>query len=203
MVKLPEFCLTARLELRPFRITEASCLAALLRDEAVIRWMPGAPLSCDDETAARMITRSQESFQQGRGLDRAIVRRCDQAVMGEVTLDLYTGELAYWLESSYWGRGYAREALEATLDEARRDPGLDTVLAYVLRGNLRSSRLLDRCGFQFAGLRADLPKREGMAWLEYRLHAINCDHTAWIPRSDARHCCGVAPPVRGAASWSR
>ena len=173
MVKLPRSRLTARLDLRPFRLTEASRLAALLRDEAVIRWMPGAPLSCDDETAARMITRSEESFQQGRGLDRAIVRRCDQAVMGEVTLDLYTGELAYWLESSFWGRGYACEAVEATLDQARRNPGLGTVLAYVLRGNLKSSRLLDRCGFQFAGLRSDLPEREGTAWLEYRLHAIS------------------------------
>jgi [ribosomal protein S5]-alanine N-acetyltransferase len=149
-------------------MSEALRLAGLLDDEAVIRWMPEAPSRCNQETAANIITASHQAMQRGHSLDRAIVRRFDKLVVGEVTLNLRSGELAFWLGSEYWGQGYAREAIQATMMEAWKLHGLRQLTAFVHRCNRASSRLLESCGFRFAGLRTGLPGRENEPWLEFR-----------------------------------
>lgn len=163
--------LTRRLALRPFRNSEAATLAALLRDEAVIRWMPGAPLKCDEQTASRLIVHAEKAMARGLGINWAITRRDDGALLGEITLDLRSGELSFWLGTAFWGVGYAREAVNGMLEEvAAVAPGA-TVVAYAHRSNVRSVRLLEHCGFQFKGLRLDHPRRKGHPMLEYQLVA--------------------------------
>jgi len=130
--------------------------------------MPGAPARCDEEHAARLITESLDAISRGRGLFWAIVRRRDGVILGEVTLDLRSGELAFWLGSAFRGKGYAREAVTEMLDRsASRKHGF-RIRAYAHRDNARSLRLLEHCGFRFAGLRRDHPAFEGHPMLEYQ-----------------------------------
>lgn len=53
----------------------------------------------------------------------------------------------------WWGRGYAREAARATLDEAFGPLGLERVIAVTRPENHRSQRVLERLGFTLTGMR--------------------------------------------------
>jgi RimJ/RimL family protein N-acetyltransferase len=56
--------------------------------------------------------------------------------------------VAYWVGREYWGRGIARAALDEFLraHEHRRP-----IHAYVALSNIRSIRVLEKCGFQRVG----------------------------------------------------
>jgi len=58
--------------------------------------------------------------------------------------------VAYVLGSSYWGRGLARQATAAMIDELVERYRVDRLFAVAVRRNLRSTRLLKRLGFALA-----------------------------------------------------
>ena len=56
--------------------------------------------------------------------------------------------VGYWIGREYWGRGVARSALDEFLkSHEHRRP----IHAYVARSNVRSIRVLEKCGFQRVG----------------------------------------------------
>lgn len=59
--------------------------------------------------------------------------------------------VAYEFNSAYWGRGLAREAVEALLHELAQSYGVTAAGAVYKRSNFRSRRLLDRLGMKIAG----------------------------------------------------
>lgn len=66
--------------------------------------------------------------------------------------DLQTGEIGYSIVRDFRGRGIAREAVCALLDEAFTQAGLVRVNAYCLPENMPSRRLLERLGFSSEGV---------------------------------------------------
>jgi RimJ/RimL family protein N-acetyltransferase len=58
--------------------------------------------------------------------------------------------IAYELSSAYWGRGLARQAVEAMLSELVQHYQVRNLTAVFKRNNLRSMRLLERLGFSLA-----------------------------------------------------
>ena len=61
-------------------------------------------------------------------------------------------ELAYDLTPSLWGRGIASHVCGRLVDWAHAEAGMVRVQATVLESNLRSARVLQRCGFEREGL---------------------------------------------------
>jgi len=55
--------------------------------------------------------------------------------------------IAYELSSAYWGRGLARQAVQAMISELVQRYQVRQLTAVFKRGNLRSMRLLERLGF--------------------------------------------------------
>lgn len=70
-------------------------------------------------------------------------------------------EIGYWLGAPYWGRGYATEAVRAVIDHAFGALGHDALAAGARVSNPASRRVLEKCGFQWAGVAL------------YRIRAIN------------------------------
>ncbi len=71
--------------------------------------------------------------------------------------------VAYWVGREYWGRGVARAALtEFLTDHEHHRP----IHAYVALTNVRSVRVLEKCGFQRAGEPAAGP--DGVAEVLFR-----------------------------------
>lgn len=58
-------------------------------------------------------------------------------------------EVGYVLVREAWGKGYATEATDAFIEIARDHLGLDQLAAIAAVDNVRSQRVLDRCGFTF------------------------------------------------------
>lgn len=57
-------------------------------------------------------------------------------------------DLGFAFLKSHWGKGYAFEAAEASLNYAKSNLNEDKILAITLPENSRSSRLLERLGFE-------------------------------------------------------
>jgi RimJ/RimL family protein N-acetyltransferase len=62
-------------------------------------------------------------------------------------------ELGYWLGVPFWGRGYATEAARAVVDYAFGDLGSETLLSGARVTNPASRRVLEKCAFQWTGVR--------------------------------------------------
>jgi RimJ/RimL family protein N-acetyltransferase len=74
--------------------------------------------------------------------------------IGTVSLMPRDGErfvVGYWIGRPFWGRGYATEAAQATVDLAFGRLGVDAIAATARVTNGTSRRVLEKCGFQFAG----------------------------------------------------
>jgi RimJ/RimL family protein N-acetyltransferase len=70
-------------------------------------------------------------------------------------------EIGYWVGAPFWGRGYATEAVRAVIDHAFGALGHQMLQAASRVSNPSSRRVLEKCGFQWAGV--------GL----YRVRAIN------------------------------
>ena len=53
-------------------------------------------------------------------------------------------EVGYWLGRAFWGKGLATQALSLFLDQVTTRP----LVAYVVKHNLASIRVLEKCGFE-------------------------------------------------------
>lgn len=58
-------------------------------------------------------------------------------------------EIGYWIGKPYWGRGLIPEAVKALLSRCFNDLALDTVWCGHYDGNVKSKRVIEKCGFRF------------------------------------------------------
>lgn len=59
--------------------------------------------------------------------------------------------VGYWIGRPHWGKGYATEAVQAIVDLAFDRLAVEAVAATARVTNGASRRVLEKCGFQFAG----------------------------------------------------
>ena len=77
-------------------------------------------------------------------------------------------EIGYGIAPSYRARGLATEAAQALTDYALAHPGVRTVVAHTLPEPNASNRLLQRCGFTFAGEVVDPDDGPVWRWVRHR-----------------------------------
>jgi len=56
-------------------------------------------------------------------------------------------QVGYWLGREFWGKGIATESLRQFLGEVKTRP----LFAHVAKHNIRSKRVLEKCGFKVIG----------------------------------------------------
>lgn len=121
-----------------------------------MRYWSRVPMS-DASEAAAQIGLNRRGFVERTHLCWGIVQREDDALIGTVTLfafriDQARCELGYALGSAHWGRGYAREALEAVLEFAFDALAMNRIEADIDPRNEASIGLVERLGFEREGL---------------------------------------------------
>lgn len=131
---------TARLVLRPVVDDDAFMICAVMRDPAVVRWLPHIPQPYSMEDADAFIARAKTYCV------RAIEK--DGVLIGMIELD---EELGYWLARDYWGQGLMSEAVHAVLAEYFRHPGVSPARSSHMAGNLASKAVLQKAGFGYCG----------------------------------------------------
>lgn len=95
----------------------------------------------------------QQDMEDRRRVFMAVVRHEDEEVVGDVgitLLDEHTGGIGWFIRKKYWSMGYAGEAAALMISCGFRVIGLDTIRASCRRGNTRSERIMNRCGFRLA-----------------------------------------------------
>jgi RimJ/RimL family protein N-acetyltransferase len=144
---------TERLVLRPWRDADLQPFHALCSDAEVMRYL--GPLQGRDEVAAA-ISR-QQALQTERGYCFwAVERQEDGLFLGfcglkpgpENTPIEGQVEIGWRLRADSWGRGYAREAAQASLAWAWAKLGTPMIAAITNIENTRSWGLMERLGMR-------------------------------------------------------
>jgi ribosomal-protein-serine acetyltransferase len=126
--------------------------------ERLARWEPWAASPPVLDETRSFLQASARNWLEGSELPVAIaVREGGQwRLAGPVSLriDRYSrsGEIGYWIDGSYEGRGLVSKAAAAVLDQAFGPLGLDRVALHTDPANQRSRALARRLGFTQEGL---------------------------------------------------
>ncbi len=148
---------TARLLLRPYRLSDEADWRRIEDDEAVRRGLDW-PLRTARQVRDHLIDRTAHTSLSQPGDLLVLAVEHQGRVIGDVSLHLRTVALETrvaeigWLQlAAAGGHGYATEAARAMLDIAFGELDACLVTAVVDRSNLSSARLALRLGFRPAG----------------------------------------------------
>ena len=156
MIEIPTFE-TARLQLRPFALSDAKAVQILAGDIAIADTTLNLPHPYADGMAESWISKHLEAFAKAEGLTLAIVRKSDDALVGAISLmgisKDHQAELGYWIGKQYWNQGYCTEAGRVLLLYAFTELGLQRVHASHFSRNPASGRIMRKLGMQHEGTR--------------------------------------------------
>jgi ribosomal-protein-alanine N-acetyltransferase len=143
---------TQRLVLRAFTSEDVQRVFDIQSDFEVTRMLaiPAYPPALDD--IAAWLRDHAVEWQAGTAYRFAVV--ADGRVIGCADVDEIAdgaGELGYWLDRAYWGRGLASEAAAAVHGFATDILGLRRLEAGHAADNPASGRILMRLGFRWVG----------------------------------------------------
>jgi [ribosomal protein S5]-alanine N-acetyltransferase len=142
---------TERLAIRQLETQDARELATISDTPAVTQWMAfmegGFPLEKAEALIAGQNT-TKEYFFAVRLADGTLI-----GAMGVIGHPDGSIEVGYWFGVDHHGKGYATEALQATLHQIAADPALGPrpVFAEARPDNAASIRLLTKIGFCATG----------------------------------------------------
>ncbi|MEQ9642368.1 MAG: GNAT family N-acetyltransferase [Alphaproteobacteria bacterium] len=141
---------TSRLRLRRLAPADAPRLAEIQANWNVTRNLAAAtfPSSLDD--MRHWLAGHETEWSAGRAYRFSVI--CDDAIVGCADIDTIEGdqgELGYWLDEPWWGRGFASEAGAALVDFARDTLRLRRLVAGHAADNPASGRVLRKLGFRW------------------------------------------------------
>lgn len=136
--------------LRPLREADADAVYAYLRDPVVTERTSYPAVSVPVVEA--MIERSRRRWAAGEPSRWGVALEDDDRLVGTCGFNNWSrehrrAELAFDLAPAQWGKGLMRQAVAAALRWTYLQDRVDRVHALVRVDNLRSERLLERCGF--------------------------------------------------------
>jgi RimJ/RimL family protein N-acetyltransferase len=146
---------TDRIKLRLLKRSDAETLHKYAKDKAISRYtfLPRPYLL---EHSYKFIKESRLWFRRKRNYALTIEWKETGEVIGMIGLHHLdfknkNAELGYWLARRYWGRGITKEAIGLILKYGFREMKFVRIYARVMRPNIASSKLLEKCGFAYEG----------------------------------------------------
>lgn len=71
------------------------------------------------------------------------------------------GEIGFWLQPNYWGRGVMSDAIPLICNYGFNDLGLHRIEGFVETENANCKRAMDKCGFTHEGTMRDCEIKDG------------------------------------------
>jgi ribosomal-protein-alanine N-acetyltransferase len=149
-----------RIALRPFQASDAEALFPIFADPRAMLYWSTPPHASIDATAA-FVRATMEATASSLGDDQVVVY--EGRVIGKAGL-WDNREVGFILAPDMWGKGLAREAVEAVIARAR-SRGLTRIAADVDPRNAASIGLLNRLGFVQTG-EAKATAKVGDEWVD-------------------------------------
>lgn len=144
---------TAFLTLEPQTITHAEQMFVVLSDPAIYAFENEPPPSLEWLRARFAKLESRQSPDGQAQWLNWVVRLPTSELIGFVQATVHLNgfaDIAYVFASAHWGRGLAREAVEAMIAELIAHYPVRALSAVLKRDNVRSLKLLDHLGFSLA-----------------------------------------------------
>ena len=146
--------ITERLVLRPWRESDAEALYKYAKDPAigpVAGWPPHTSVA-DSLEIIRTVFTAPETY--------AVVLKATGEPVGSVGIMFGDGlhsaemqeneaEIGYWIGVPYWGQGLIPEAVRCLQKRCFEDLGMTAVWCGYYDGNVKSRRVMEKCGFRF------------------------------------------------------
>ena len=158
---MPPTITTAQLTLRPLREDDIASLYAIQSDQQAMRY---TYVATSFETFSEHI-RAYAALDAQIGYAPWAVVITEQEHLcgwGGLAVDPFDPgwgvEVVYYFGSQFWGRGYATEIVQASLDYGFGASGLSTIGAFAHPQNRASIRVLEKCGFRLLGYEAKLER---------------------------------------------
>ncbi len=148
---------TERLFLRRIRTTDLDDVNEYASDPEVPRYLLWHPHQSRRQTADYLKI-VDKKYKRAEYFDWGIVFKEDGHLIGTVGFTSFdvandVGEIGYVLNSKYWGRGIATEAVKAVITFGFEILKLNRVEAQLMPENEKSAALLQRCSLRFEGIR--------------------------------------------------
>ena len=157
---------TERLHLRPLAPRDAESLFAIMSDAEAMRFWDWAPFK-EVQTVREIIAGQITTMESGQACYWAVCLKGTGSAIG--TCDLsdidhhhQRAEVGFAFHRSYWGNGYAFEAMSAVLAHVFGATELVRLGARLHAANHASRRLLERLGFSYEGRLVGHVLRDGI-----------------------------------------
>lgn len=142
---------TERLVLRRMLMEDAHALFEMRSDERVMQFLdrPRAKTIADAENLIRLIDHDIDS---NIGITWGVSLHGTSRLIGtmgfwNITKAHFRAEIGYLLHPDFQGKGLMMEAAKKTIDFGFREMGLHSIEANINPNNLRSAKMLEKCGF--------------------------------------------------------
>jgi RimJ/RimL family protein N-acetyltransferase len=141
---------TERLTLRAPRHEDVKAIAVLANDRRIAENTARIPHPYRVADAEQFVATVNQ-----RDGEACFVMMLDGTLIGACGIDPRDdgAELGYWLGAGYWGRGLMTEAARAAIDYAFGDLRHETLQSGARVSNPASRRVLEKCAFQWTGVR--------------------------------------------------
>jgi ribosomal-protein-alanine N-acetyltransferase len=143
-------------------LKHSSDLLKIFGDERVMEYYNLIPLKTISD-AEKIILHFQKKYSDGIGIRWGIVLKGTENCIGTIGVNNYTihhrGSIGYDLHHSYWNKGFVTGALQAIIEYAFSELGVNRIEAEVMLGNKASEKVLEKAGFHNEGV-----LREWMHW---------------------------------------
>ncbi|OPA77829.1 GNAT family N-acetyltransferase [Paenibacillus selenitireducens] len=156
---------TERLHLRKMKVSDSSSLFRIWSDPDVTKFMN---VSCftDENKAKEMINLLDDLSRDSKAIRFSIIKKESNEIIGSCGYNSFDfenekAEIGYDIAKSFWGRGYASEAICSLLDHAFTSLKLNRIEAQVDPENVNSIKLLQKLNFTFEGTLRQYGKVEG------------------------------------------
>jgi RimJ/RimL family protein N-acetyltransferase len=151
---------TTRLTLRRFQDADVDALYDIQRDPDAMRYTYCAPSRADAEQRLKAYADLLDELEYAPW---TVILRAESRIIGWGGLNVdpfdpgWGVEVAYFFHpASYWGRGFATELVQTSLEQGFAQHNLETIGAFTHRENVGAIRVLEKCGFRFTGFEPQL-----------------------------------------------
>ncbi len=145
---------TGRLILRPWQESDAEALYKYAKDPAIgpiAGWPPHTSVE-DSLNVIRTVFSAPETYavvlkETGEPVGSIGIMFGDGLHSAEMQSD--EAEIGYWIGKPYWGQGLIPEAVRLLLQRCFENLGMTAVWCGYYDGNVKSRRVMEKCGFCF------------------------------------------------------
>lgn len=151
---------TERLILRRFELSDVSDVHSLWASLPEVQLEYGEPVYETEEDVRKLLETYIGRYDEPYRFRWAIIEKACGKCIGQVAYFFvdarnHFAEIEYCISPSYQNRGYATEATKAVIDFGFDKIGLHKVQICRRANNVRSGRVIDKCGFHFDGALRD------------------------------------------------